>query len=82
MVGGGGGVLPVCGEVAGAAGKQRQPSAAGVPQTMLCAQLLLRRRGSGTDCWQRAYWGGWQTGSPPSVIQLDSFPASAHVAWT
>ena len=34
MFGGGGGVLPVCGEVGGAAGRQRQPVAAGVPQTM------------------------------------------------
>src|SRR5688572_19030704 len=32
--GGGGGVLPVCGEVGGTAGRQRQPVAAGVPQTM------------------------------------------------
>ena len=35
MVGGGGGVLPVCGEVRALAGRQRQPVAAGVPQTML-----------------------------------------------
>ena len=32
--GGGGGVLPVCGEVGGTAGRQRQSVAAGVPQTM------------------------------------------------
>ena len=32
--GGGGGVLPVCGEIGGTAGRQRQPVAAGVPQTM------------------------------------------------
>ena len=35
VVGGGGGVVPVCGEVAGTGGRQRQPTAAGVPQTML-----------------------------------------------
>src|SRR5947209_18674040 len=34
VVGGGGGVVPVCGEVAGTGGRQSQPTAAGVPQTI------------------------------------------------
>ena len=42
--GGGGGVLPVCGEVGGTAGRQRQPVAAGVPQTMLAPSSCLRGR--------------------------------------
>ena len=33
MLGGGGGVVRVCGEVAGTGGRQSQPTAAGVPQT-------------------------------------------------
>src|SRR6187549_2395507 len=77
VVGGGGGVVPVVGEVGGVAGRQRQPVAAGVPQTMF-------EPNSTCVCGARnGLFAKMALGRPLAVlatqlIQSDSFSACAH----
>src|SRR5687767_9313907 len=81
VVGGGGGVLPVCGEVAGIGGKQRQPVAAGVPQTMLAPSCCCVT-GSRNGLFANKVFGRFAEGLTTQLIQFDVLPASAQLPWT
>ena len=81
VLGGGGGVLPVCGEVAGTGGRQRQPVAAGVPQTMFAPSCCCVT-GSRNGLLANSVLGRLAEGLTTQLIQFEVLPACAQLPWT